>query len=123
MLLVEEPHHLRRGVGAFDVGVGASAAPSRPGVSEAVDGPLLHNGTAVGVALSSASVSVTIGDLPLSHRDRRVSRSRRVSVAGSAVPRPVVGEQLFGVARVYGCVAVSVEHNGRNHACGPALAM
>ena len=59
MLLVKEPHHLRRGVGAFGVGVGAGAAPSRPGVSEAVDGPLLHDGATVGVALGGAGVSVT----------------------------------------------------------------
>src|SRR5215213_6053228 len=63
MLLVEEePHHLCRGVGSFGVGVGAGAAPSRPGVSEVVDTPLLHDGATFGVTLSGAGVSVAVGD-------------------------------------------------------------
>ena len=95
MLLAEKPHHLRRGVGAFGVGVGAGAAPSRPGVSEAVDGPLLHDGITVSVALSGAGVSVTVGDLPLSYRYRRDRLARRVTAARSAVRRPVVRKQLF----------------------------
>src|SRR5215207_10882011 len=111
MLLVEEPHHLRRGVGSFGVGVGAGAAPSRPGVPEAVDGPLLHYGATVGVTLGGAGVSVTVGDLPLSHRNRRDRLARRDTAARSAVHRPVVREQLSGVARVYGCVAIPVEHD------------
>src|SRR5215210_3094846 len=111
MLLVEEPHHLRRGVGSFGVGVGAGVAPSRPCVSEAVDGPLLHNGATVGVVLSSAGVSVAAGDLPLSHRDWRDRLARRVTAARGGVHLLVDREQLFGVARVYGRVAIPVEHN------------
>ena len=111
MLLVEEPHHLRRGVGSFGVGVGASVAPSRPRVSEAVDGPLLHDGATVGVVLSSAGVSVAAGDLPLSHRDRRDRLARRVTAARGGVYLLVDREQLFGVARVYGSVAIPVEHD------------
>src|SRR5215207_1876704 len=110
MLLVEEPHHLRRGVGSFGVGVGAGAASSRPGVSEAMDGPLLHNGTTVGVALGGAGVCVTVGDLPLSHRDRWDRLACRVTAARSAVHCSVVREQLFGIARVYGRVDIPVEH-------------
>src|SRR5918997_645049 len=102
MLLVEEPHHLRRGVGSFDVGVGAGAAPSRPGVPEAVDRPLLYDGATLSVTLSGAGVSVTVGDLPPSHRDQRDRLARRVTPARSGVSRPVVREKLFGVARVYG---------------------
>src|SRR5215212_43399 len=80
-------------------------------MSEAVDDPLLHNRATFGVALGGAGVSVTVGDLPLSHRNWRDQLARRVTAARGAVRCAVVRQQLFGIARVYGRVAIPVEHD------------
>jgi hypothetical protein len=69
-------------------------------MSEAVDDPLLHNRATFGVALGGAGVSVTVGDLPLSHRNRRHRLTRRVTAARGSVRRPVVSEQLCAVAEM-----------------------
>jgi hypothetical protein len=85
MLLVEEPHHLRRGVGSLGVGVGAGEASARPGVPEPVDRLQLHDGATAGVVVGGAGVGIPAGYLPPA---RRRLRGRR------AHGGPVVGEQV-----------------------------
>src|SRR5215204_5203034 len=109
-VLVKEPHHLRRGVGALGVSIRAGTATTGPGVSEPVDVPTLRDLTPGIVPVNGAGIGVTAGHLTLAHGRRGIARA--VPVAGRA--GAVVREQVVSVARVDGRVAVPVEDYRRH---------
>src|SRR4051794_5041623 len=70
-VLAEEAHQLPRGIGAVGVGMRAVAAPTRPGVAGAVDGPPLHDGPPAGVGVGRAGIVPPPGCPPPAHRRGR----------------------------------------------------
>src|SRR5215204_7698668 len=66
-VLIEGANHLCGSVWALGIGVGAGEATARPRVPESVDGPPLRHGAPSGVAVRSASVGVSAGNLSLTH--------------------------------------------------------
>jgi len=95
----EEADHLGRGVRALRVGIGPGRAAAVPGVSAAMDDQGLGHHRAVTVAVHGATVSApAVGDC-----------LRRPVPAGDVAYRKPGGDELVGVDRSHGRVAVAVD--------------
>src|SRR5215212_9991342 len=116
-VLVEEPYHLRGGVGSLGVRVRTGGATARPRVAEPMDSPALDNGPPSGVTVGGAGVGMSAGNLSLAHRPAR-RRSARLVSATSGLGGAVVFEQVIGVARVNRLVMIPVEHDRRHYPGG-----
>src|SRR5919112_1112009 len=114
-VLIEEANHLRGGVRALGIGVGAGGATARPRVPEPVDCPPLRDGAPSGVAVGGAGVGVPAGNLSLTHRPPRCRSASVVSATGR-LGGTVVLEQSVSVARVNRLVVISVEYDRGHYA-------
>ncbi len=63
-VLEEKPRHLCRSVWSLGVAVRSGGVPARPGMSEPVDVPPLHDGLISGVTVGKAGVGVASGICP-----------------------------------------------------------
>jgi hypothetical protein len=105
-MLKKEAEHLPRGIRPLRISVGAGRAAARPGMTGAVDDPLLEDRLAMGVGMQRTAVGPPAGYLTPLRRCRGLQSGGR----GAAC----LGDDLIAVARVDGHILVAMEHDRRH---------
>ena len=101
-VLKEEAQHFPCGIRTSRIGVGASGTAARPGVSGAVDFPMLKDSASARVGMDRTRIGMSPGCAPTMHVLLQV-RS------------PLPGNDVIAVARMYRVVAVPMKNNGRHN--------
>ena len=104
---MEESHHLARSIGPSGIGVGATAASTRPRVAGPVDPPLLQDAAPVRVLVHLAGIGMAIGHLSVLDGHLQSCRAR-------AVDRRPLRDHLIAVARVDLGIVIPVEYDRRD---------
>src|ERR1700674_3171282 len=107
--LEEEAHHLTTGVGSAWLGVRSGRAPAGPCVAGSVQDPLLQHRSPGLVRLNGAGVTYPTPCLAVGDGGPKIRRRLRL------------GDDLIAVDGAHSRVAVTVEHDGRHTASGPAV--
>jgi hypothetical protein len=105
-VLEEEAQHLPRGVRPSRVGVGASGAASRPGVSGAMDLPVLKDCPPARVGMDCAGICMSAGNPTAMYFLLQV-RSL------------LLRNDMIAVARVHCAVSMPMKNDGRNSGSVP----
>ena len=101
----KEPEELPRRVGSVWIGVGAGTAAARPGMSGAVDDPVLEDRLPSRVGVKRAAVGMPAGYPTVLHGFTQV-RHRGC---------PGLRDDLMAVARMNRAVLIPMKHDGRDH--------
>ena len=102
-VIEKEAEHFSRRIRSLRIGVGTGGTAARPGMTGAVNDPLLENGVAARIAVDGAGVGATAGDPAVLDRYSCIGGQRFLQL----------GNDLVAVAGVHCRVLVTVEHNRR----------
>jgi hypothetical protein len=100
-VLEEEPQHLPRGVRPSRIGIGASGAAARPGVSGTMDLPVLKDCPPARVGMDGAGIGMSSGYPTATH-------------GPSQVRSPLLRNNTIAVARMHCVVSIPMKNDGRD---------
>src|SRR5205823_3397635 len=100
-MLEEEAQHLLRGVRPSRIGVGASGASSRPGMSGTMDFPVLKDCAPARVGMDCAGIGMSSWYPTAMHVLLQICS-------------PLLRNDMIPVARMHCVVSISMKNNGRD---------